>query len=691
MIADIGLIALVLGFLLSVYAAAAAAYGGHTGRSALVESARNAAVGAFGMLTLAALSLVYSLVALDFSRAYVADVSSRAMSTFLRVTALWGGQAGSILFWAWIMAGLMTVVSLRNWERDRELMPWVIAVVMGTTTFYVGLSVFVSNPFAKLWLEEGALALTPAVFRPENAIPYVPEDGQGLNPLLRHFGMILHPPTTYVGFTGFVIPFAFAMAALITGKASQDEWIQTTRRWTLLAWVFLSIGLILGGRWAYDVLGWGGFWGWDPVENAMLMPWLTGTAFVHSAMIQEKRGMLKVWNMILIILTYSLVIFGTFITRTGLVSSVHAFAKSALGPAFFVFIGITFLASMGLLFRRLDILRADHELEGLLSRESVFLLQNVLFLAITFAVFWGTIFPMISELFTGTRVSIGPPYYRKVTGPLFAGLVLLMGMAPAFAWRRQSLKTLIRSLSPPLFLSLAASGVWGYAHRQHPGSFLGLWIVSFVVLAVLFEFWRGVRARRRAFGESALAALSRLLARNRRRYGGYLVHLAVMMIGLAFVGDALFKEETQGPLAAGEELSLANYSLQYEGLRQYPGRDGREVVEATVSLYKDGKFLRRLQPRQDYFVVQRQPVTVPAVYSTVGEDVYVLLVGWEEIGLQSATFKIYLNPLINWAWLGGALLVLGIVLAAWPSPGVGSPSSYAVRASRQVAALGQGD
>ena len=691
MIADIGLIALVLGFLLSGYATAASAYGGRRGRPLYVESARNAVLGAFGMLTLAVLSLVYSLVTLDFSRAYVADVSSRAMSAFLRATALWGGQEGSILFWAWIMVGFVAVVSLRKWDRDRELMPWVIAVAMGTTTFFVGLSVFVSNPFAKLWLEQGAHELTPAVFRPETAVPYTPEDGQGLNPLLRHFGMIGHPPTTYVGFTGFVIPFAFAMAALITGRSSQDDWIQTTRRWTLLAWVFLSIGLILGGRWAYDVLGWGGFWGWDPVENAMLMPWLTGTAFVHSVMIQEKRGMLKVWNMILIILTYALVIFGTFITRTGLVSSVHAFAKSALGPAFFLFIGVTFLASMGLLFRRLDTLRADHELQGLLSRESVFLLQNVLFLAITFAVFWGTVFPMISELFTGTRISVGPPYYRKVTGPLFAGLVLLMSMAPVLAWRRQSVRLLLRSLAPPLLLSLLAGGLWAYGHRQHPGSALALWLLSFAILAMLFEFGKGTQARMRSLGESAVAALSRLLARNRRRYGGYLVHLGVVMIALAFVGDAFFKQETQGPLGQGESLNLAGYSLRYEGLRQYYGSDGREVLEATTSLYKDGRLLRQLMPRQDYFVVQQQPMTVPGVYSTLGEDVYVLLVGWEEIGLQSATFKVYVNPLINWAWIGGALLVLGTVAAAWPVRGTAPRAAYALPAARRAVTLGQGD
>jgi len=418
---------------MAIYATGASAYGGKKELPAWVISSRNAALLTFPLLTISVLSTLYSLYMMDFSLAYVADVSSRAMSPFLRLTALWGGQQGSVLFWAWIMAGFVMIVLLRKWERDRELMPYVIAVSMLTTAFFIGVVVFITNPYTRLWHFPGAAELTTALFQPAGAMAYIPADGSGLNPLLRHFGMIGHPPTTYLGFTGFVIPYAFAIAALVTGKSSGDEWIRTTRRWTLVAWIFLSIGLILGGRWAYDVLGWGGFWGWDPVENAMLMPWLTGTAFLHSVMMTEKRGMLKKWNMVMIILTYSLALFGTFITRTGVVSSVHAFSKSALGPAFFAFIGLTFLGSLNLLFSRWSTLKADHELESFLSREAAFLLQNMLFLAITFAVFWGTVFPLISELFTGTKITVGPPYFKQVTGPLFAVLVLLMAMAPAKA------------------------------------------------------------------------------------------------------------------------------------------------------------------------------------------------------------------------------------------------------------------
>ncbi len=682
MLYDLGYFTLLISFGLAIYAAGAAVYGAQSKRSQFIESARNAALLIFPLLTLAALIVVYALVTLDFSLAYVADVSSQAMSPFLRVTALWGGQQGSILFWGWIMSGFTAVVMIRKWQRDRELMPYVIFVALGTLGFFVGLSLFVSNPFDRLWHDPATGDILTAVFQPAGSMPFAPEDGQGLNPLLRHFGMIGHPPTTYIGFTGFVIPFAFAIAALITGKAGEDEWIRTTRRWTLVAWLFLSIGLVLGGRWAYDVLGWGGYWGWDPIENAMLMPWLTGTAFLHSVMMQEKRGMLKRWNIVLIILTYSLSIFGTFITRTGVISSVHAFSKSALGPAFLIFVAATFLGSLLLLFIRLNTLKAEHALDSLLSRESAFALQNLLFLGVTFAVFWGTTFPMISELVTGTKITVGPPFYKQVTGPLFAALVLLMGIAPLFAWRKQAAAKLGRTLLIPFAGSIAltaAAAVLHWPQHPYPPAFLGLWLVAFVASATLLEFWRGARARMESQSENFLLALGRLLSRNRRRYGGYIIHLGVIMIALGVVGDEFFKAETQGTVSAGQSLTVENYTLTFDNLRQYPGSDGREIVEATAKLYRDGEFITTLQPRRDYFTVQQQPVTVPAVYSTPGEDVYVLLVGWEEIGLKASTFKIYVNPLINWVWAGGLTFIAGTLIAAWSSLEEKRAAAYQLR------------
>jgi len=667
MIVDIGLIALTIAFAFSLYATFTSVYGGWRGRPAWVESARNASLLVFLLLTVSVITVVYSLYTFDFSLAYVYDVSSRSMSPFLRVTALWGGQQGSVLFWAWLMAAFVGAVLVRKWERDRELMPYVIFVSMLTTTFFVGVVLFITNPFTRLWHVSGADELIQAIFQPANSMLYLAEDGNGLNPLLRHFGMIGHPPTTYLGFTGFVIPFAFAIAALITGKSRGDEWIRTTRRWTLVAWIFLSIGLILGGRWAYDVLGWGGFWGWDPIENAMLMPWLTGTAFLHSVMMTEKRGMMKKWNMVLIILTYSLSLFGTFITRTGVISSVHAFSKSALGPAFFAFIGFTFIGSVSLLYLRWDTLKSEHSLESFISRESAYVLQNMLFLAITFAVFWGTVFPLISELVTGTKITVGPPYFKSATGPLFLILVFLMGIAPLLAWRKQAVRALGKAIWIPFVFSLGIAAIAGYLHRMHPASIFGLWLVAFVLSSILAEFWKGIQARHATRGENPLTALMHLISRNHRRYGGYIIHLGVILIALGVIGDAYYKQETQGTVLAGESLSIGGYRLQFEGLRGYNGSDGREIVEAVTTLYQGNQLIRQIIPRRDYFTVQQQNATVPGVYSTPGMDFYVLLIGWDQG--KSASFKIYINSLINWIWIGGLVMIFGTIIAAWSNPG----------------------
>src|SRR3990170_3298706 len=522
MLVEIGWIALMLAFLLASYATIASLWGGRKASSAAVFSARNATILVFPLLTISVLILVYSLLRLDFSLAYVADVSSQAMSPFLRATALWGGQQGSMLFWAWIMSGFLAALMLRNWDDDREQMPYVIGVAMLTAGFFIGLVLFISNPFARTWVVSGVDQVVRSVFAPANSQPYFPQDGGGLNPLLRHFGMIGHPPTTYLGFTGFIVPYAFAMAALITGRGGDDRWIRTTRRWALVAWAFLSIGLILGGRWAYDVLGWGGFWGWDPVENAMLMPWLTGTAFLHSVMMTEKRGMLKRWNILLIILTYSLSLFGTFITRTGVVGSVHAFSKTALGPAFLVFISITFVGAMVLLMYRWNDLKSEHEMESIFSREAAFVLQNMLFLAITVAVLWGTVFPLITELFTDTKITVGPPYFKQVTGPMFIALVLLMGITPLLAWRKQSTRIFLARFAIPLTGAIAATLVWAvFNPKSQPISLFSMGMVFFVTISILAEFWRGTRIRMTTRGENPFTALFKLVVNNRRRFGGY--------------------------------------------------------------------------------------------------------------------------------------------------------------------------
>jgi cytochrome c-type biogenesis protein CcmF len=398
----------------------------------------------------------------------------------------------------------------------------------------------------------------------------------------------------------------------------------------------------------------------------MLMPWLTGTAFLHSVMMTEKRGMMKKWNMALIILTYSLSLFGTFITRTGVISSVHAFAKTALGPAFFTFIGITFLGSLTILYLRWDTLKSEHSLESFISREAAFVLQNMLFLAVTFAVFWGTVFPLISELVTGTKITVGPPYFQRVTGPLFFVLVLLMGVAPLFAWRKQAARALGKAIWIPFAASIMLAGIWGFAHRIHPASIFALWLVTFTLSAILAEFWKGIQARHATRGENFLTALLNLISRNHRRYGGYIIHLGVVLIAMGVIGDAFFKQETQGTVSQGESISIGGYKLTFNELLGYPGSDGRDIVEASMNLSQNGKFIRALSPRRDYFVVQKQPVSVPGVYSTPGMDFYVLLVGWDDSG-RSATFKIYVNSLINWVWIGGIVMILGTLIATWTS------------------------
>jgi cytochrome c-type biogenesis protein CcmF len=660
----VGHFALILTFVAALYGAGAAAYGALRHRPALVESGRHAMVLTWPLITVSAGCIIGLLVSGAYQVEYVANVTSQAMPIYLRVTALWGGQSGSLVFWSWLMAAFATAASLRRWDRDRELLPWVIVVTMVTLAFFVSLVLFFENPFRSLWQTIDGSQLS-AIFQPAGTLPLVPSDGRGLNPLLRHPGMIIHPPMLYLGFVSFVIPFAFAVAALVVGR-SDDRWIRVTRRWTLVAWLFLSLGLILGGRWAYDVLGWGGYWGWDPVEIAAFMPWLTGTAFLHSVMIQEKRGMLKRWNMVLIILTYALVIFGTFLTRSGVLSSVHAFAQSAIGPMFFAFIGLTTVASLSLLMHRWPDLRSENQLGSLLSRESLFLLNNLLFMGILIVCFWGVLFPLISELFTGQKVTVGPPFYERATGPLWAGLLVLMGVAPLSAYGRTSARLLGNALWKPVALSLLVPLGLAATGTDNLSALLGYWLASLVTLVTVHEFWRGARARHRTRGESFFVALGRMASRNRRRYGGYVIHLGIVLMAFGIIGIELFQTETQGALARGEQLTLGRYVMVYDGVTQWDTADGRNVTRAVVSVFRDGKVLGQLHPRRDFYYESQQPMTIPGVRSSLQDDFYVILVNWEPIGTQSATFKVYHNPLVNFVWFGGIVFIFGTLIAAWP-------------------------
>jgi len=664
MIANFGFGVLFISFLVTLYSVFAAIYGDRKHIPAMVESARRAMLLTWPLLTLTAGVLIYLLVNNHYEVQFVYEVTSRSMPTYLKVTAWWGGQAGSLLFWSWLMSAFASLVTLRKWDRDREFLPWVIVVACVTMAFFIGMNVFFENPFAQLY--QSTAGIEPHTFHPANSFLFTPDDGRGLNPLLRHPGMIIHPPMLYLGFVSFVIPYAFAFAALITGR-TDDRWIRLTRRWALWAWLFLSFGLVLGSRWAYDVLGWGGFWGWDPVEIAAFMPWLTGTAFLHSVMIQEKRGMLKHWNMLLIILTYDLVIFGTFLTRSGVLSSVHAFAQSAIGPLFFGFIGLTLITSVALIIYRWNSLKSETEMTSMLSREALFLLNNLLFMSVLVVCFWGVIFPLISELFTGQKVTVGPPFYERATAPLFAALMLLMGIAPLSAWGHSTVKTLGRAIWKPTLGALAITALLFVTYTQKIGALIGFFLIALVILVTIYEYLRGAYARQRAQGENIFTALWTLTGRNRRRYGGYIIHLSMVLMAIGIIGIESFQVETQGRIGVGESLKLSNYTVTYKELASWDeAPKGVNYTRAVVDVYRNGIYLGQLHPRRDYYYDSQQAMTIPGERATLRDDLYVLLIDWEPASTTGATFKIFVNPLVNWLWLGSFIFLAGIIIAAWP-------------------------
>ncbi|MEP7135630.1 MAG: heme lyase CcmF/NrfE family subunit [Chloroflexota bacterium] len=680
MIADFGYGVLVVTLLVTLYSVFAAIYGESKKSAALVESARRAMLLTWPLLTLAAGILIYLLINNHFEVQFVYEVTSRSMPTYLKVTAWWGGQAGSLLFWSWLMSAFASLVTLRKWDRDREFLPWVIVVACVTLAFFLGMTIFFENPFAQLF--QTVDGITPHTFQPANSILFTPQDGRGLNPLLRHPGMVIHPPMLYLGFVSFVIPYAFAMAALITGR-TDDRWIRITRRWTLWAWLFLSAGLVLGSRWAYDVLGWGGFWGWDPVEIAAFMPWLTGTAFLHSVMIQEKRGMLKHWNMLLIILTYDLVIFGTFLTRSGVLSSVHAFAQSAIGPLFFGFIGLTLVTSVALIFYRWGALKSETEMTSMLSREALFLLNNLLFISILVVCFWGVIYPLISELFTGQKVTVGPPFYLRATGPLFAGLIFLMGIAPLSAWGHSTIKTIGRALWKPAIGAGIITVLLFFYYTRNLYAILGFFLIALVILVTLYEYWRGAYARQKAQGENVFVAFWNLTKRNRRRYGGYIIHLSISLMAIGILGINLFQKETQGTIGINDSIQLSGYTIKYKDVASWDNDAlGVNFTRATVEIYdKDGHLLGDLHPRKDFYFDSQQPMTIPGQLASLKDEVYIILIDWQPINQASTTFKIFVNPLINWMWIGSLLFIVGIIIAAWPDE---DPERVAVRAGKEL-------
>ena len=650
---DIGNIALWIALLIGLWGSAVAFAAGRSRRADLALSAERSMFAVWGLLALASAALMKALLAHDFSIEYVAAYTSRNLPVFYTWSAFYAGQKGSLLFWAIVLATFAAAAVLMNRGRYRELMPHVTGVLLVIITFFVAVMVFASNPFEKLG--------------------FLPQDGRGLNPQLQNPGMVIHPPMLYLGYIGIAVPFAFAVAALASGKLDTG-WLQAIRRWTILSWLFLSVGIVLGMWWAYVELGWGGYWAWDPVENASLMPWLTMTAFLHSVMIQEKRGMLKKWNLGLIIGSFLLSIFGTFITRSGVISSVHSFAQSNVGWFFLGFLVLAGVASFALLAYRWPVLAADARLESMVSREAAFLFNNLIFLVITFSVFWGTLFPVLSEAVRGTKVTVGPPFFNQVNIPLGLLLLFLTGVGPLIAWRQASTANLRRQFLWPVAGMLVTGALLAALRMSDVWAIAAFALAVFVTVTVAQEFVRGTGARHRQYGEAWLLAMVRLVGRNRRRYGGYVVHLGMVMLFVGFAGMA-FKSDTEVTLKPGQTTEVRSpyghvYRLTHQGISQYEQLN-RFVSAASLDVYQDGKYLgvMKSEKRQHMDSMGQpsfEPSTEVAIRSGVREDLYIIFAGSVQ-GTEEAVYRITINPLVWWVWYGGMVLALGGLISMWPT------------------------
>lgn len=654
--AQIGFYSLFIALFMAGYAGVTSIYGIKSRRRAMIASSENAAFVVFGFLTLSAASMIYSLLTGDFQIEYVSRYTSRSLPLIYTLTAFYAGQEGSLLLWGWLLSMFAVIVIIQNRKKNRELLPYVLSVMMTITLFFLVLMVFVTNPFEML--------------------NYIPADGKGMNPMLQNPGMIFHPPTLYLGYVGFTIPYAFALAALITGRLG-DTWIKTTRKWTIVSWFFLSAGNLLGMEWAYVELGWGGYWAWDPVENASFMPWILGTAYLHSVMIQEKRGMLKVWNVALILLTFLMTIFGTFITRSGLIASVHSFGESTLGWLFLGFLGIALLISFGLLIYRLPYLKSNNQLDSLLSRESSFLLNNLLFVGIAFTVLWGTLFPIISEAVRGVKITVGPPFFNAVITPIGLILLLLTGLCPLVAWRKSTVRNFFRNIRTPLITAVVGGTMLSLGGIRAFKPLAAFSLCIFVGTTLLIEFFNGTRARHSMLGEDYPKALWHLVARNKRRYGGHIVHFGVVLLFVGMTGSA-FNVERQITVQKGESFTIKQYKLRFDALSKYPTANRQKTV-ATLTVWNDDHEVGVLYPEKSLYFGQERPTTEVALRSTFKEDLYVILAGYDK---DVVTFKILINPLVIWLWIGGGIMALGTVIVMLPDrrkkSGYGGRSAEAI-------------
>ena len=620
------------------------------GDERLFLTGQRLALGISFFVFLATFILAYQLVQSNFDIDYVARYTSLETPVVYKISALWAGQSGSLLFWLFILSIYTTIVILQNQQKHNSLMPWVIITLAIVQMFFLVLTNYVTNPF-----------------KPTDA-DFIVSNGNGLNPLLQNVTMAIHPPTLYLGYVGFSVPFGFAISAMINRDTS-PLWIQSIRRWSLVAWLFLSIGIILGGWWAYRELGWGGYWAWDPVENASFMPWLTATAFVHSIIIQEKKDMLRVWNMVLIIITFTLCIFGTFLTRSGVMSSVHSFTGSSLGPIFLTFVFSIMIVSFGMMYFRRNELRSTKKMESFTSRESGFLFNNMIFVVMCFAVFWGTLFPVFSEAIRGTKITVGPPFFNQINIPIGLILLALTGIGPLLAWRKTGKKILIRNFTFPIITGLIVA-ILLLIIGLRGAVVISFSLGAFVTATITTEFTRGIQARRKKFNESIITALIKIVSKNRSRYGGYVVHLGIVFMFVGFTGHA-FDQEKEFSLKVGESNHVAGYNFKLIQMSETERPNHYAWISDLRVTNDEGKFVTNLHPEKRIYFHRnpdpnrRQPHSELDIYTTMNRDIYSIFSGVDSEN-SVAFIKIMVNPLVQWVWLGGYILVFGTIVALWP-------------------------
>ena len=643
--APLGRAALLLSFGLVVYALVAGSLAAWQRRRRLALSAQNALVAAFVSTAVAAVVLWIALARRDFSFVYVAGHTSRALPLGYRLAGLWSGQEGSLLLWLLILTGYAALAVWLN-RRTRDLVVWVVPVLAGVAAFFVFMLCFISSPFET----------APA-----------PADGAGMVPSLQNPYMLAHPPLLYLGYVGLTIPFAFAMGALLS-RRTDERWIVVTRRWTLAAWTFLGVGQLLGSHWAYVEIGWGGYYAWDPVENAALMPWLAATAFLHSVMIQEKRGMLKVWNMVLVALAFCLSIFGTFLTRSGVINSIHSFSQSPLGGWFLGFIVVCVVFSVGLIYLRLPLLRTKTKLESLVSREATFLYNNLLLVALALTILWGVMYPLVTQALTGETRSVSKPYYNFFLHTFGLPLLLLMGIGPLVAWRRASLRALGKTFVVPALAAIVTGLtliVLGYGSST-PG-LLAYTFGAFVAASIVFEFVRGTRARRALSGGSWIAALAELVARNRRRYGGYVVHASILMLAIGIAGSSAYQTVRERGLQPGQSMEVAGYTLTYTRLEQRQEANAL-AIRAVVDVSRGGSHVTTLHPGKNSYPVEQQVSNEVSIYHdprNIG-DLFTIADQLPTGASHTLFLKVLVKPLVNLIWAAGFLFVFGALIAMWP-------------------------